>query len=263
MAVLEWDQVGERFYQAGLDRGVLYLADGTVVPWNGLTAVEDSTTRETKSYYMDGVKYLEYQLPGEFTGSIKAFTYPDEFEAANGVRTHAPGFFVHDQPTQSFGLSYRTLLGNDVDGLEYGYRVHVLWNLLATPSSLGLVSLSRNVTPTEFSWSLTATPEHAPEVRPTAHVSFRSTDLAPASLEALEEVLYGTETTNPILPSLADTLSLALTGELNQVTITNNGDDTWTASGNAVTEQEDGKFQIANITPAAEDANSFTLNTTE
>ena len=108
MATLVWDKVGERVYQTGVDHGVLYLHDGTVAVWNGLTNVEESSDSELKSFYLDGVKYLENLIPGDFVGKLTAFTYPDEFDSVNGIGRSSPGLSYHNQPSKSFNLSYRT-----------------------------------------------------------------------------------------------------------------------------------------------------------
>ena len=152
MAVLAWDQVGDRTYQTGVSRGVLYTQDGDVAVWNGLTSVEESSTAEIKSFYLDGVKYLDNLVPGDFSGSLKAFTYPDEFEEAIGVVDVAPGLYYHDQPSRSFNLSYRTTVGNDLSGMEYGYKIHLLYNVIANPDTTVFETLRDEAAALEFSW---------------------------------------------------------------------------------------------------------------
>lgn len=226
MTALIWDKVGERFFQTGVDRGVLYKPDGLGVAWNGLTSVEESSEKETKRFYLDGVKYQEYQDPGDYIAKLKAFTYPDEFDAIMGIKEFDTGLLLHDQPASSFGLSYRTRIGNDNEGTNYGYEVHIIWQILAVPDSVPYSSIGDAVEPIEFGWSLSATPQKIPGYRPTAHVSFRSMDVDPAILSYIEDILYGTDTTEPTLPSLSE-LFVALT----DIIITDNGDGTWTAEG--------------------------------
>lgn len=178
------------------------------MPWNGLTGVEDTTAREAKSSYLDGIKYLDYHILSEFSGKLKAFTYPDEFDDINGTRNNGDGVLVHDQPPKSFGLSYRTKIGNDVDGVDHGYSIHILWNLLALPDPIAYASMNNAVSPIEFAWGLTSTPKLVPGYRPTAHLSIKSTDLDPRSLAALEAALYGTDETEAYLPSPEEVIGL-------------------------------------------------------
>src|SRR4051812_31344056 len=157
MTVLEWDKVGERFYQTGVDRGVLYLKDGRVAPWNGLTSVEDGTNSEVKSYYLDGIKILDHVTPGDYNGKISAITYPDEFDEVLGISKFGPGLSVYEQPTKIFDLSYRTKIGNDQTE-DYGYKIHLLYNLQATSDSQKFDSLQGQANASEFSWSFTGRP---------------------------------------------------------------------------------------------------------
>jgi hypothetical protein len=193
MATLIWDAVGDRTYQTGIDRGVLYLPDGTGVAWNGLIDMEESSTNEMKSYYLDGVKYLEAVSPGEFIGKLKAFTYPEEFDALNGLAAVAPGFNLHNQPPRSFNLSYRTKVGNDIEGLDHGYKIHILYNVIANPesSSFGTIQES-SIGAIEFGWTLTGTPPKIASFRPTVHISIDSRTTPPDVLQMLENKLYGT-----------------------------------------------------------------------
>ena len=203
MAALVWDQVGERVYQTGVDRGVLYLHDGAVAAWNGLIDVEESTSDELQSYYLDGVKYLENLLPGDFEGKLKAFTYPEEFDSVNGIASVAPGLAYYDQPSKSFNLSYRTGVGNDIEGMEYGYKIHILYNIIANPDSYAFATLKGSeVQPVEFGWNLSGTPVKIDNYRPTAHISIDSTKTSSDLLQAVEDTLYGTNFDDPRLPSI-------------------------------------------------------------
>lgn len=203
MSRLEWDQVGERKFQAGVDRGVLYLPT-VAVPWNGLTGVEETTSTKSQPYYQDGVKYMDYQVLGDFTATLKAFTYPEEFEPCIGIETNGNGVFFHDQPGEPFGLSYRTLLGNDISGLDHGYIIHVMYNLRAIPSASAYSSVGGTITPMEFSWALTSLPELVPWMHPTGHISIKSTDIDPGKLEDIEFALYGYDLGNAYLPDITE-----------------------------------------------------------
>lgn len=206
MAFLVWDKVGERFYTTGVDRGVLYYGEGAV-PWNGLTSVEESPEREHRPFYLDGFKYMESAIPGDYSGRLKAFTYPDEFERFCGVAPHSEGVSIHDQNSRSFGLSYRTKVGNDVDGVDHGYQIHVLYNLTAIPDSTSHVTMNNAPSPLEFSWTLHGRPMTLLGFRPTAHISFDSRNLDSEQLSVVEEILYGSSETDAYLPLIVDLLT--------------------------------------------------------
>ena len=226
MAELIWDEIGNRIYQTGVDHGVLYLQDGTAVVWNGLIGVEESSNSELKSFYLDGVKYLENVSPSDFVGKLTAFTYPDEFDAVNGIVPVAPGFNVHEQVPKSFNLSYQTKIGNDLEGEEYGYKIHILYNLIAVPDAYTFSTLQESgVQPIVFGWSLTGTPDKIPKLRPTVHVSIDSTTIPSEILDLIEDKLYGTEDTPPSLPSLPDLGEYF--GWRGALLIIDNGDGTW------------------------------------
>lgn len=215
MTVLEWDKVGDRRYETGIDRGVLFPPNAPAVPWNGLTSVTETVSRDVKSYYLDGVKYLDHHVPGSYAAKLAAFTYPDELETLLGMTEYAPGVFLHDQRAKLFHLSYRTLVGNDVDGTDHGYKVHVVYNLLAVPSDKAMNSLSNQVSAEPFEWDLTGTPNVMFGIRPTSHISVDSRKISPAMLAIVEGLLYGTPHvdddhpgTDPSLPGLIDLLAL-------------------------------------------------------
>lgn len=207
MTALEWDKIGERFFETGVDRGVLYTVDGDAFPWNGLTSVTENTEREVKPYYMDGVKYLDHHVPGAYAAQLEAFTYPEILDELTGVGRFSPGVWLHDQTAQVFHLSYRTRVGNDLDS-ELGYRIHIVYNVMAIPSGTAMTTLGENVDPAAFSWSLTATPSQMFGARPTSHISIRSQTMAPALLSSIEAVLYGTADEDATLPTLVDLLTL-------------------------------------------------------
>jgi len=208
MTALVWDQVGDRRYETGIDRGVLYLPNGGAIPWNGLTSVTEARSREVKSYYLDGVKYLDRHVPGSYGAKLSAFTYPDELEDLLGNPEFAPGVTVHDQRARYFHLSYRTGLGNDLEGRDFGYKIHVVYNVTASPSDVGIDTVSDNITPNPFEWNLTGTPNLLYGLRPTSHISINSDRIDPALLIDVEKVLYGTSVVDPILPSFIDLLTM-------------------------------------------------------
>lgn len=211
--MLVWDQVGDRRYQAGIDRGVLYgprtedVSSRIVVVWNGLVSVQESVEQEVKPFYLDGVKYLESHTLGEYSSKLQAYTYPDELDELVGLSPFVPGVFMHDQSRKPFDLCYRTLIGNDLDGTEHGYKLHILYNVMAVPSPPSFGSLSDSVGLTPFEWSLSSTPSSLVGARPTAHVSLDSRLIDPDALEFLEDLLYGVSS-YPELPSLIDLMGL-------------------------------------------------------
>lgn len=263
MTTLVWDEVGERTYQTGIDRGVLYLQDGTVVAWNGLTGMEESSSSELKSFFLDGIKYLESLLPGDFSGKLKAFTYPDEFDSINGVVDVAPGLSYHDQPSKSFNFSYRTRIGNDIEGTEHGYKIHILYNVVANPDSFAFGTLNDAVSPIEFSWTLTGTPPKIGKFRPTVHVSIDSTKTAPEILQMLEDKLYGTSETSPSLPTFHEVAEYF--GYLGALIIVDHGDGTWSAideSDGYITMLDATTFFIDNVDATYSDAVTYQVSST-
>lgn len=210
MAVLVWDQVGERKFASGVDRGVLYYnSNSNAVAWNGLTSVEEFSTSETKPLYIDGRKYLDSVVLGEFAGKLKAFTYPDIFDFLNGVvEDEASGMMIHDQPPKSFGLSYRTRLGNDTEGADHGYRIHILYNLTSIPDSIGHSTISERPNPVEFGWTLLGRPVIVSGHRFTSHISFITSRLSSDALEILEGTIYGSDISDGRLPSITELLTL-------------------------------------------------------
>jgi len=246
MTVLEWDKAGERIYQTGVDRGVLYLKDGRVVPWNGLTSVEDGTNAELKSYFLDGVKILDHVTPGDFVGKLSAFTYPDEFDEVIGAPQIAPGLTFYEQRPKSFNLSWRTRIGNDLDE-DLGYKIHLLYNVMATPDSHTYQSIQENIEAPEFGWSLSGIPPIGTidGIRPTAHVSIDSRNAREDLLAQVEEILYGSESSEPRFPTILE-LRLIFC-EVGGLFIIDNGDGTWTAldpSDDFVTMLDSETFQI-------------------
>jgi len=208
MTTLVWDAVGDRVYETGVDRGVLYLSDGRGVPWNGLTAVEDRTTSTVTPLYWDGVKYNDLFVVGDFVGLLKAYTYPDEFMEFEGVQEVDNGLFVAGQTPKIFGLSYRTKIGNDLTS-ELGYKIHILSNLTAVPSTKAFKTISDTMAAVEFEWTLTAVPSHVPGYKPTSHLIFDTSKSSPEMIADLEAILYGSDTTDPELPSFENLVYLA------------------------------------------------------
>lgn len=207
MTSLVWDSLGEHIYQSGVRHGVLYLQDGTVAVWNGLTSVEEASSSELKSFYLDGVKYLEYLTPNDFSGTLKAITYPDELDLVTGLVEVAPGLSYHDQLLRSFNLSYETRVGNDQDP-ELGYKIHLLYNILANPSNNAFDTHGSSITPIEFSWGLSGVPVILTGHRPTSHISVDSRKVTTDSMNELKGILYGDIYDDPRFPTIGEVTSI-------------------------------------------------------
>lgn len=227
MATLVWDKVGDRDFESGLDKGVLYLPDGSAVPWNGLTSVIEKFDKDVSPVYFDGRKIQDLVVLGDFAATMKAVTYPDEFSEVEGAGQLRPGVQVYDQEPKTFGLAYRTMFGNDLDGAEEGYKIHILWNVTAVPHEKTYASVSNDPSLVEFEWDLAAVPEEVAGFRPTAHFVLHSKEIDPWLLEDIEAQLYGTIGANAVLIPMAELV--AFMKDWYRIKITDNGDDTWTA----------------------------------
>lgn len=201
MARLDWSAVGERFYETGVDRGVLYVGNIPGVAWTGLTSVSESPTGgDAKAYYIDGVKYLNLSSAEEFEATIEAFASPPEFGPCDGTVSVQNGLFVTQQPRKPFGLSYRTRIGNDIDGTDHGYKIHLIYNALAAPSSRPNNTMGDSTDPISFSWSITTLPPSFTGYKPTAHFLIDSRMTPKETLIEIEDILYGSDASAPRLP---------------------------------------------------------------
>lgn len=261
MARLTWDAVGERFYYAGLDRGVLYLADVAGVPWSGLIGIDETPSGGgARPFYIDGVKYLNLSAAEEFEATINAYTYPDEFSECDGTIEARDGMFLTQQPRQEFGLSYRTLVGNDVDGLDHAYKIHLIYNALAAPSQWINKTLDNAVSPSTFNWDLTTRPPDLTGYKLTSHVILDSREIQDAHLEFIEDILYGNEVDEARLPTIDEIITI-LDTDMGFVVV-DNGDGTWTATGDAsyISMISADTFQITSTTAVVVDPDTYTLS---
>lgn len=214
MTVLVWDQVGERLYETGVDRGVLYIPDAngdyvTGYAWNGLTTVTESPTgAESSPQYADNIKYLNLVSAEEFGATIEAFTYPDEFGQCDGTAEATAGVLIGQQSRKSFGLAYRTRVGNDLDGTDHGYKLHLLYGCLAAPSEKAYGTINDSPEAISFSWEITTTPVDAGgSYKPTSLLVIDSTQVDAGDLADLEEILYGAVGVDPRLPLPAEVIA--------------------------------------------------------
>lgn len=205
MAKLIWDATGERLYETGVRQGVLYVAEGGAYPkgvaWNGLTAVTESPSgAEATALYADDIKYLNLISAEEFGATVEAFTYPEEFAACNGEASLAAGITIGQQPRKTFGMAYRTVLGNDVENENYGYKLHLIYGAVAAPSEKAYATINDSPEAITFSWEITTTPVAVNGFKPTANLTIDSTKVDAEKLAALEAILYGSDDAEARLP---------------------------------------------------------------
>lgn len=206
MPKLTWDNTGERIFETGVKQGVLYpiQIDGKYtkgVAWNGLTAVTESPSgAEATALYADDIKYLNLLSNEEFGATIEAYTYPDEFAECDGSAELATGVMIGQQKRKIFGLCYRTTIGNDVEGNDYGYKLHLVYGCLAAPSEKGYSTINDNPDAITFSWEVSTTPVNVEGFKPTSQITIDSTKADPTKLAALETILYGSAETEARLP---------------------------------------------------------------
>ena len=196
MAKIVWDKTGERLYETGVKNGVLYVQEGGAYPkgvaWNGLTAVTESPSgAEATPLYADDIKYLNLISTEEFGATIEAYTYPDEFAACDGSAALVDGVMIGQQARKTFGLCYRTTIGNDTNGNDYGYKLHIIYGALAAPSEKAYATINDSPEAITFSWEVTTTPVNVTGAKPTASITIDSTKADPTKLAALEDILYG------------------------------------------------------------------------
>ena len=215
MSRLTWDNTGERLFEAGVKNGVLYpiQAEGKYtkgVAWNGLISVTESPSgAEATALYADDIKYVNLLSNEEFGATIEAYTYPDEFAECDGSGTLADGVLLGQQKRKVFGLCYRTTIGNDVDGNDHGYKLHLVYGCLAAPSEKAYSTINDNPDAITFSWEVTTTPVNVTGFKPTSQITIDSTKVAKEKMTAIEALLYGSENKEPSLP-LPDELAAVL-----------------------------------------------------
>ena len=206
MSKIVWDQTGERYYETGVKNGVLYVMGtdgkyGTGVAWNGLTAVTESPSgAEATPLYADDIKYLNLMSAEEFGATIEAYTYPAEFEECDGSASIATGVSIGQQFRKTFGLCYRTTIGNDVDGNAHGYKLHLIYGALAAPSEKAFSTINDSPEAITFSWEVSTTPVNVTGYKPTASVVIDSTKLDAEKMALIEAKLYGDTDAEPTLP---------------------------------------------------------------
>lgn len=236
MPVLTWDGTGEKVYETGVDHGVLYIPNSNGVyddgvAWNGLVTVTESPSgAEANKTYADNIVYGNLISAEEFGATIEAYTYPDEFAEFDGTGLPVPGLSVGQQFRKSFGMSYRSLVGNDVDGTEFGYKLHLLYGLTAAPSEKAYGTVNDSPEMITFSWEVTSVPTNVTGMRPTSVITVDSTQVDAAALAELEDLLYGTVGSEPTLPTPDEVIAL-FSGTITEATAT---DPTFTPATGAI-----------------------------
>lgn len=257
MTQIVWDEVGSRKFQTGIDHAVFYT-DTEAVPWNGIISVDvKNEGLSVTPVYFDDRKVNEIVYLGDFSGVLTAYTYPDEFLPYDGYNEPVEGVFIDNQDRGTFGLCYRTIIGNDEDGIEHGYKLHILYNLTAIADGMTSQTVESNVEPIEFKWNLSSIPDEIPGYRPSSHIIIDSTKVDPQALSDVEDILYGTESEDPRLLSMLEIFeNIALT-------IVDHGDGSWSAIGPSSiiswTEGED-DFDITSSTIVILDADSYQIS---
>lgn len=216
MEKIVWDQTGERLYETGVKNGVLYVQENGTYPkgvaWNGLTAVTESPSgAEPTALYADDTKYVNLVSAEEFGATVEAYTYPDEFAECDGSASIADGVYIGQQNRKTFGLSYKTTVGNDVNNNNHGYKLHLIYGAVASPSEKSYSTINDSPDAITFSWEISTTPVNVTGHKPTALLTIDSTKVDPAKLAKLEAVLYGSSTADARLPLPDEIVSILTT----------------------------------------------------
>jgi hypothetical protein len=205
---LNWASTGERFFESGVDRGVVYPNNSPGIVWDGIISVSESPSGgEPRPYFIDGKKYLNVASSEEFEAEIEAYSPPDGFPDFDGLMGITNGLFIGHQRRFSFGFCYRTMIGSDSD-LDYGYKLHLVYRALISPTSRDNATLGDSISPTSLSWNITTSPERVIGIKPTAHFVVDSTRANPLVVETLETILYGDDLNDPRLPPATELVTL-------------------------------------------------------
>lgn len=230
MPVLKWS-AQDRMYKTGLDRGVLYLPDGSAVPWNGLVEVNERSEDTTEPVFFDGAKVVDVVTLGSFSGSIASIGYPDELESIDGKKALRSGVYLAEQPKSKFALCWRSKVGDTVNGHdEDKYEIHIVYNVTAIPSDKVYATESDDPAIMEFEWEIVATPEPMEGYRPSAHMVIKTWELDPLLLRDIERIIYGSQSVDAHLIPMDEMVDFV--NNWFRVQIIDNGDGTWTAKSN-------------------------------
>lgn len=231
MSRITWGAAGQHFYETGIDRGVLYVEGNVGVPWNGLISVDEKPVGgAVTSYYVDGQKFANDTSSEEFAGTLQAYTYPDEFIPCDGLSqvSESLGLFATSQPRKPFSMTYRTLVGNEIENTGLGYKIHLLYNILAEPTDRNNATINDSADPLSFSWELTALPPAMSGLKPTAHFVVDTRVANHMAVTDLETYLYGSDSAIPSMPSYDELIAIFSADAT--LKVVDNGDGTWTAT---------------------------------
>lgn len=246
--MLKWDDPNERFYAHGLDRGVLYIPGLNPIPWNGLKEFDEgSSPGDTSMMYRDGVVYLADADAGDFTASLKAMFYPDEFGVCLGMPQVTDGMFVDNQKPKRFSLSYRSLVGSGTNGDMFGYQIHLVYNCIASIGARSRQTIGKDTDPVEFNFDIVCTPVKMTGFRPTAHYVIDTRNMAGSKVAELETLLYGDDVEPGVLPDPEAIFDLLNFGDAITVTVHNDGTYTVVGSNANVHSLTSKSFQMNNI----------------
>lgn len=264
MTKIEWGKVGDRKFEAGISRGVMYPPNESAVPWNGLTDItENLGDGGLQPLFLEGIRIMDRQLRSDYSAKIKAFTYPDILNELTGLRTFGSGLQVDGQRAKRFGLSYRTGVGSDSDVSVSGSKIHLVYNVLARPSTRGSSTIDSNVAPSEFEWDISTKPVQLVGFQPSAHFVVDTTSADPAAVLAFERLIYGSDISDPQMPGPLDLLSIFADGP----TVTAvNSDGSFDISGQPQFFNITGdgtEFEVRNMKTTSSDEDEYTIETDE
>lgn len=245
--MITWGDPTKRYYQHGLDHGVLYIPGLDPIAWNGLISFDEGAAGNTELLYRDGVVYLADAEPGDHVGSITSIMYPDQFGACIGIPKVTDGLYVDNQKPKPFSMSYRTLIGSGSAGDRFGYQLHLVYNCMATIGQRKRNTIGKDTTPVEFNFDVVCTPVKLPGYRPTAHVIVDTRGLSPSTITEIETILYGNGATPGRMPDPIELFDLMNFGDA--ITVTDHGDGSYSVEGSSdnVLDVEPHYFQINNI----------------
>lgn len=258
MTRIIWGDTGNKLYEAGVDRGVLFVGTNAGVPWDGLVGVDEKPSGGTVTpYYLDGVRYLTSISREEYAATLEAFYSPPEFDLCDGTWPLLYNVVAMHMARSPFNLTYRTRIGNDVEALNYGYKIHLIYNAYATPAEHAYKTTDASADIDTLSWDIQANPTTYSGYPVSAHFVLDSTTVHSSALAAVEEALYGTPDAAPYFPTLDQLLAL-MAANFN-LDINDNGDGTYVAAGDAVIDNEDGSFGISNADLVDNGDGTFTV----